>query len=38
MLEQGKLNFALGVDAQRRKSPMHGEVSDGSLGAAPRPE
>ena len=32
-LEQGKVNFELGVDAQRRESPMQG-ASNGFLGRA----
>ena len=34
VLEQEKLNFELGVDAQRRESPMHGEASKGFMGRA----
>ena len=34
VLEQGKLNFEVGVDAQRRESPMHGEAGNGVLGRA----
>ena len=34
VLEQGKLIFELGVDAQRRESPMHGEASNGFRGQA----
>ena len=34
VLEQRSLNFELGVDAQRRESPMHGEASNGFLGRA----
>ena len=34
VLEQGKLNFELGVDAQRRESPMQGEASNGVMGRA----
>ena len=32
VLEQGKLNFELGVDAQRREMPMQGEASNGVMG------
>ena len=34
VLEQGKVNFELGVDAQRRESPMYGEASNGFMGRA----
>ena len=34
VLEQGQVNFALGVDAQRRESPMQGEASNGLMGRA----
>ena len=34
VLDRGKLNFELGVDAQPRESPMHGEASNGFLGRA----
>ena len=34
VLNRGKVNFELGVDAQRRESPMHGEASNGLLGRA----
>ena len=34
VLEQGKLNFELGVDAQRRESPAEGGVSNGFMGHA----
>ena len=34
VLEQGTVSFELGVDAQRRESPMHGEASNGFLGRA----
>ena len=34
VLEQGKLNFEVGVDAQRRESPMHGDAGNGVLGRA----
>ena len=34
VLEQGQVNFELGVDAQRRESPMHGEASNGLMGRA----
>ena len=34
VLEQGKLNFELGVDAQRRESAMHGEAGNGVMGRA----
>jgi hypothetical protein len=33
-LEQGKVDFELGVDAQRRESPMHGEAGNGFMGRA----
>ena len=33
-LEQGKVSFELGVDAQRRESPMHGGASNGFMGRA----
>ena len=34
LLEQGKLNLELGVDAQRRESPAEGGASNGFLGRA----
>ena len=34
LLDRGSLNFQLGVEAQRRNSPMLGGVSDGVLGQA----
>ena len=34
VLEQGKVNFELGVDAQRRESPAQGEASNGVMGRA----
>ncbi|MCY4075402.1 MAG: fibronectin type III domain-containing protein [Acidobacteria bacterium] len=34
VLERAQVNFELGVDAQRRESPMHGEASNGFLGRA----
>ncbi len=34
VLDRGKVNFELGVDAQRRESPMQGEASNGVLGRA----
>ena len=34
VLEQGQVSFELGVDAQRRESPMQGEASNGFLGLA----
>ena len=34
VLEQGSVNFELGVDAQRRESPLHGEASNGFMGRA----
>ena len=34
VLDRGNVNFELGVDAQRRESPMHGEASNGFLGRA----
>ena len=34
VLEQGRVNFELGVDAQRRESPMLGEASNGVMGRA----
>ena len=34
VLEQGQVNFELGVDAQRRESPMQGEASNGLMGRA----
>ena len=34
VLEQGKLNFELGVDAQRRESPAEGGASNGFMGRA----
>ena len=36
VLEQGKVNFELGVDAQCRQSPMEGGASNGFLGRASR--
>ncbi len=33
-LEQGKVSFELGVDAQRRETPMGGGASNGLLGRA----
>ena len=32
MLEQGKVNFDLAAEAQRRESPTAGEASNGVLG------
>ena len=32
VLDRGNVNFELGVDAQRRESPMHGEASNGFMG------
>ena len=34
VLERGQVNFDLGVDAQRRESPMLGEASNGLMGRA----
>ena len=34
VLEQGNVNFELGVDAQHRESPMEGGASNGLLGRA----
>ena len=34
VLEQGSMSFELGVDAQRRESPMQGEASNGVMGRA----
>ncbi len=34
VLEQGRVNFELGVDAQRRESPTAGGASNGFLGRA----
>ena len=34
VLDRGKVNFELGVDAQRRESPMQGEASNGFMGRA----
>ena len=34
VLEQGKVNFELAVEAQRRESPTAGEVSNGFIGRA----
>ena len=34
VLEQGKVNFELGAEAQRRESPMQGEASNGFMGRA----
>ena len=34
VLDQGSVNFKLGVDAQRRESPMHAEASNGFMGRA----
>ena len=34
LLEQGNLSFELGIDAQRRESPMLGGASNGMLGQA----
>ena len=34
VLDRGKVNFELGVDAQRRESQMHGEGSNVFLGRA----
>ena len=34
VLDRGKVNFELGVDAQRRESAMHGEPSNGFMGRA----
>ena len=34
VLDQGDVNFELGVDAQRRESPMQGEASNGVMGRA----
>ena len=32
VLDRSDVNFELGVDAQRRESPMHGEASNGFMG------
>ena len=32
VLDRGNVNFDLGVDAQRRESPMHGGASNGFMG------
>ena len=32
VLDRGNVNFELGVDAQRREMPMHGEASNGLIG------
>ena len=32
VLDRGKLNFELGIDAQRREMPMQGEASNGLMG------
>ena len=34
VLDQGKVNFELGVEAQRRESPEHGDASNGFMGQA----
>ena len=34
VLDRGNVNFELGVDAQRRESPMEGGASNGFLGQA----
>ena len=34
VLEQGKVNFELAAEAQRRESPMQGEASNGFLDRA----
>ena len=34
VLDQRKVSFELGVDAQRRESPEHGEASNGFMGRA----
>ena len=34
VLDRGNVNFELGVDAQRRESPMEGGTSNGFLGRA----
>ena len=34
VLERGKVNFELGVDAQRQENPMQGEASNALLGRA----
>ncbi|MCY4507809.1 MAG: hypothetical protein OXG35_12750, partial [Acidobacteria bacterium] len=34
VLEQGRVNFELAAEAQRRESPTAGEVSNGFLGRA----
>ena len=34
VLDRGDVNFELGVDAQRRESPMQGETSNGFMGRA----
>ena len=33
VLDRGNVNFELGVDAQRRESPVHGGASNGLFGA-----
>ena len=34
VLDEGDVNFELGVDAQRREMPMQGEASNGVMGRA----
>ena len=34
VLDQGDMNFEVGVDAQRRESPAQGETSNGVMGRA----
>ena len=34
VLDRGKVNFQLGVDAQRQESPTQGEASNGFMGRA----
>lgn len=34
VLDRGDVNFELGIDAQRRESPMQGEASNGVMGRA----
>ena len=34
VLAQGRVHFEMGVDAQRRESPEHGEASNGLMGRA----
>ncbi len=34
VLEQGRVNFELAAEAQRRETPTAGEVSNGFLGRA----